>query len=205
MRPAPLRALSAAPTCDRQALAQARGSHGAAAGQGPSSRQGRSGLGAHPRRGRGGRPARAGAFDASSIRRSCTTTRWKAAVVHRVAERLDHPDVPAELIRQAYAGRARGRPGDRRRRSAPTSWRPSTAIRPAHRFLEPVLYFKGFHAIQTHRLAHWLWKQGPQGFRALPAEPLVGGVPDRHPSGGARSGAASSSTTPPAWSSARPR
>ena len=24
------------------------------------------------------------------------------------------------------------------------------------RFLEPVLYFKGFHAIQAHRLAHWL-------------------------------------------------
>src|SRR4029450_1890622 len=28
------------------------------------------------------------------------------------------------------------------------------------RFLEPVLYFKGFHAIQTHRLAHWLWCKG---------------------------------------------
>src|SRR6266567_1285291 len=24
---------------------------------------------------------------------------------------------------------------------------------------EPVLYFKGFHAIQTHRLAHWLWQR----------------------------------------------
>ena len=29
-----------------------------------------------------------------------------------------------------------------------------------HRYIEPVLYFKGFHAIQTHRLAHWLWQQG---------------------------------------------
>ncbi len=25
------------------------------------------------------------------------------------------------------------------------------------RVLEPLLYFKGFHAIQAHRLAHWLW------------------------------------------------
>jgi serine O-acetyltransferase len=25
------------------------------------------------------------------------------------------------------------------------------------RLLEPLLYFKGFHAIQAHRLAHWLW------------------------------------------------
>ena len=28
----------------------------------------------------------------------------------------------------------------------------------------PVLYFKGFHAIQTHRLAHWLWNQGRKDF-----------------------------------------
>src|SRR5690606_31241008 len=28
----------------------------------------------------------------------------------------------------------------------------------------PVLYFKGFHAIQTHRLAHWLWRQGRRDF-----------------------------------------
>ncbi len=28
------------------------------------------------------------------------------------------------------------------------------------RLLEPFLYFKGFHAIQTHRLAHYLWSNG---------------------------------------------
>ena len=32
------------------------------------------------------------------------------------------------------------------------------------RFIMPVLYFKGFHAIQTHRLAHWLWNQGRKDF-----------------------------------------
>ena len=26
-----------------------------------------------------------------------------------------------------------------------------------HRFLQPVLFFKGFQAIQAYRLAHWLW------------------------------------------------
>ncbi|MCP6508510.1 serine O-acetyltransferase, partial [Klebsiella pneumoniae] len=30
----------------------------------------------------------------------------------------------------------------------------------ATRMLEPVLYFKGFHAIQTHRLSHFLWANG---------------------------------------------
>ena len=32
------------------------------------------------------------------------------------------------------------------------------------RFLEPVLYYKGFHAIQTHRLAHWLVGKGRKDF-----------------------------------------
>lgn len=26
----------------------------------------------------------------------------------------------------------------------------------------PFLYFKGFHALQAHRVAHWLWRQGRQ-------------------------------------------
>jgi len=32
------------------------------------------------------------------------------------------------------------------------------------RFIEPFLYFKGFHAIQTYRLAHWLWLSGERDF-----------------------------------------
>ena len=27
-------------------------------------------------------------------------------------------------------------------------------------YLQPFLFFKGFQALQTHRIAHWLWKQG---------------------------------------------
>ncbi len=33
-----------------------------------------------------------------------------------------------------------------------------------HRLIEPVLYYKGFHAIQTYRLAHWLWQKGRRDF-----------------------------------------
>jgi serine O-acetyltransferase len=29
-----------------------------------------------------------------------------------------------------------------------------------HRMLEPILYFKGFQAVQAYRIAHWLWRQG---------------------------------------------
>ena len=87
----------------------------------------------------------------------------EAAVIQRVAERLDSPEVPAELIRQAY--------GDAIEldRSIGAAFRAdivATVDRdPAtNRFLEPVLYFKGFHAIQAHRLAHWLWGRGRKDF-----------------------------------------
>ncbi|MBE9635717.1 serine O-acetyltransferase [Salipiger mangrovisoli] len=29
-----------------------------------------------------------------------------------------------------------------------------------HRYLQPLLYFKGFQAVQSQRVAHWLWNQG---------------------------------------------
>lgn len=29
-----------------------------------------------------------------------------------------------------------------------------------HRYLQPLLFFKGFQAIQCYRLAHWLWQKG---------------------------------------------
>ena len=29
-----------------------------------------------------------------------------------------------------------------------------------HRLLQPLLFFKGFQAVQSYRLAHWLWKAG---------------------------------------------
>jgi serine O-acetyltransferase len=87
----------------------------------------------------------------------------EAAVIHRVAERLDSPELPAELIRQAYADAHAGE------RSIAAAFRADIIANvdrdPAtHRLIEPVLYYKGFHAIQTHRLAHWLWTQGRKDF-----------------------------------------
>lgn len=29
-----------------------------------------------------------------------------------------------------------------------------------HRFLQPILFFKGFQALQCYRIAHWLWREG---------------------------------------------
>jgi serine O-acetyltransferase len=87
----------------------------------------------------------------------------EAAVVHRVAERLDSPQVSAELIRQAYADALEHEPaiGDAFRADIVATLDRDPAT---NRFLEPVLYFEGFHAIQTHRLAHWLWGRGRKDF-----------------------------------------
>jgi serine O-acetyltransferase len=32
------------------------------------------------------------------------------------------------------------------------------------RLIEPFLYFKGYHALQAHRLNHWLWHTGDRDF-----------------------------------------
>jgi serine O-acetyltransferase len=31
-----------------------------------------------------------------------------------------------------------------------------------HRFVQPLMFFKGFQAVQAHRVAHWLWRHGRQ-------------------------------------------
>lgn len=33
-----------------------------------------------------------------------------------------------------------------------------------HRFIQPLLYFKGFQAVQAYRLGHWMWQQGRRDF-----------------------------------------
>jgi serine O-acetyltransferase len=87
----------------------------------------------------------------------------EAAVVHRASERLDHQDVSGEMIRQAYADALEDEPsiGDAFRADivATIDRDPAT-----DRFIEPVLYYKGFHAIVTHRLAHWLYGKGRKDF-----------------------------------------
>jgi serine O-acetyltransferase len=87
----------------------------------------------------------------------------EAAIAHRVSQRLDHADVSADMIRQAYDDALEDQPalGEAFRADivATVDRDPATS-----RFIEPVLYYKGFHAIQTHRLAHWLYGKGRKDF-----------------------------------------
>ncbi|AVT77529.1 serine O-acetyltransferase [Rhodopseudomonas palustris] len=89
--------------------------------------------------------------------------RLEDAVVHRVAERLDHAALSGDLIRQTYEDALRDQPdiGNAFRADmvAVFDRDPATS-----RFIDPLLYYKGFHAIQTHRLAHWLFGKGRKDF-----------------------------------------
>jgi serine O-acetyltransferase len=87
----------------------------------------------------------------------------EAAVIHRVAGRLGRRALPGDLIEQTYCEVITADP------SIAEAFRADIAAvvdrDPAcTRLIEPVLYFKGFHAIETHRLAHALWSAGRQDF-----------------------------------------
>jgi serine O-acetyltransferase len=85
------------------------------------------------------------------------------AVCHRLAQRLNHTDVDAGLIAQTFQGVLESDPGlggiFRADLAAVYDRDPACT-----RYLDPLLYFKGFHALVTHRFAHALWKTGRLDF-----------------------------------------
>jgi serine O-acetyltransferase len=89
--------------------------------------------------------------------------RLEEAVVHRISERLDHSALSGDLIRQTFDEALRDDPdlGNAFRADLVAVYDRDPAI---SRFIDPLLYFKGFHAIQTHRLAHWLYQKGRKDF-----------------------------------------
>ncbi len=80
------------------------------------------------------------------------------ALSFRLASKLDNPMLPTMLIRdviqEAMAGDAeilQSAAGD-----MVATWRRDPACSD---LLTAFLFFKGFHALQAHRIAHWLWGQ----------------------------------------------
>lgn len=88
---------------------------------------------------------------------------FEAAVFHRIASRLKSDVVGLGVIVEAFNRAVADRPDIARALRADIA---AVVERdPAcERFIEPFLYFKGFHAIQTHRLANWLWHAGERDF-----------------------------------------
>lgn len=88
--------------------------------------------------------------------------RFEDAVMHRLAQRMANA-LTAELIQQAFQDALDADPtiGDAMRADIVAVHDRDPAC---NRYLEPLLYFKGFQAIQTHRMAHQLWKMDRKDF-----------------------------------------
>ncbi len=86
-----------------------------------------------------------------------------AAVAHRIADRLDHQTVPGDLIEQTYRD-VLSRDGSIAAAMEADLLAVADRDPACTRLIEPLLYFKGFQAIQTHRLAHALWHAGRRDF-----------------------------------------
>ena len=89
--------------------------------------------------------------------------RLEASICHRLAQRLNHSDVEAGLISQMFVDVLAGHPelGRAFRADLAAVFDRDPAC---HRYIEPLLYFKGFHALVTHRFAHVLWNEGRRDF-----------------------------------------
>jgi len=89
--------------------------------------------------------------------------RFEDALVHRLAQRLGNADLGAELVVQAFEDAVEAEPdiGFAARADIIATFERDPAC---HRYIDPLLYFKGFQAIQTHRMAHRLWQLGRRDF-----------------------------------------
>jgi serine O-acetyltransferase len=83
----------------------------------------------------------------------------ESVVAHRLGQRLEGPDIPAAVLSRTCLDVTSKDPaiGVALRADLAAVFERDPAC---SRFLEPALYFKGFHAIATYRVAHGLWKTG---------------------------------------------
>lgn len=83
----------------------------------------------------------------------------ESSLSFHLANKLDSPTVSALLIREVIeeAFRADANIGKAVRCDLRAVRDRDSAC---DGYAEPFLFFKGFHALQAYRIAHWLWKQG---------------------------------------------
>jgi serine O-acetyltransferase len=82
-----------------------------------------------------------------------------------LANKLQTPELPAillrDLIKEAMTSEASIRASIRADLLAARTRDPA-----ARGYMQPFLYYKGYHALQAYRVAHWLWRQGRHALAA---------------------------------------
>ncbi|MBK4217857.1 serine O-acetyltransferase [Paracoccus caeni] len=82
----------------------------------------------------------------------------EAALAYRFSMKLASPEMSEQILREIsdHAYRSAPELGDAARADLLAVYDRDPAT---HRLLQPILFFKGFQALQAYRMAHWLWRQ----------------------------------------------
>lgn len=88
-------------------------------------------------------------------------TRLEMALSFHLASQLDSPTASSLLLREVMLA-ALDSDASIRRAVRLDLQAVEDRDSACHEIYVPFLYFKGFHALQTYRVAHWLWKAGRQ-------------------------------------------
>jgi serine O-acetyltransferase len=88
---------------------------------------------------------------------------FEDALAHRLAQRLANADLGADSIIKAFQDALQAEPeiGFAARADMIATFDRDPAC---HRYVDPLLYFKGYQALQAHRMAHRLWELGRKDF-----------------------------------------
>ncbi|EAQ01238.1 serine acetyltransferase [Pseudooceanicola batsensis HTCC2597] len=83
------------------------------------------------------------------------------ALAYRIAMKLTNSEMSEQLLREICDEAYRADPdlAASARADIVATYDRDPAC---HRFIQPLLYFKGFQAVQAYRVAHWLWREGRQ-------------------------------------------
>jgi serine O-acetyltransferase len=88
---------------------------------------------------------------------------FEGALIHRLAQRLGNADLGSDAVVNAFqdALSTEADIGHAARADLTATFDRDPAC---HRYIDPLLYFKGYQALQTHRMAHRLWHMGRKDF-----------------------------------------
>ena len=132
---------------------------------------------------------------ALSTRRCCITPRLRRQLAYRLAVKLSSAEVSEQIVREiaqdAYSSDGSLSDAARADLAAVLDRDPACTT-----FTQPLLYFKGFQALQGYRIGNWLWGHGRRDLALLSADEDFRGFRGGHPPGGRHRQGASSLITP---------
>lgn len=87
----------------------------------------------------------------------------QAALAYRFAQKLSNSEMSEQVLREVADGALNADPeiGHSARADMVAVLDRDPAC---HRLLQPLVFFKGFQAVQAHRIGRWLWTQGQRDF-----------------------------------------